>query len=61
MRKMVMDSYEIIKFMAYCSEREEVSDGEMAYDDNEDVGRQGKKDEHDTTPRRTCSATMLCF
>lgn len=39
-------SYEFMKLMTHNCQREKVIDGEMAYDENEDVAWQGKEVEH---------------
>jgi len=41
-------AYEVMKFMTHDCQRKKVRDGEMAYYENEDVGWQGKEEEHFT-------------
>src|SRR5258708_3708819 len=38
-------TYEVIEFSTHTCQGKEVSDGEMTYDDNEDVRRQGEEEE----------------
>ena len=39
-------AYEVMKFVTHDCQRKKVRDGEMAYYENEDVGWQGKEEEH---------------
>jgi hypothetical protein len=53
-------SYEFMKLMTHNCQREKVIDGEMAYDENEDVAWQGKEEEHGTCVPRKPKARLLC-
>ena len=50
--------------MTHNCQREKVRDGEMAYDENEDVGWQGKEEEHFTckmTSQTNLGLVSSCF
>jgi len=49
-----------MKLMTHNCQREKVIDGEMAYDENEDVAWQGKEEEHGTCVPRKPKARLLC-
>ena len=55
------DAYEVMKFMTHDCQRKKVSDGEMAYYENEDVGWQGKEEEHFTCMALKPWPRFVCF
>lgn len=52
-------SYERMEFMTHSRQREKVREGEMAYDENEDVGWQCKEEEHVTCIAATSASCFL--
>lgn len=46
-----MCAYEVVEFSTNTCQGEEVIDGEVSYDENEDVRWQGEKEEHDPESR----------
>ena len=46
-----MCAYKVVEFSTDTCQGEEVGDGEMSYDENEDVRRQGEEEEHDPQSR----------
>jgi hypothetical protein len=46
-----MCAHEVIKSATHTCQGDEACDGEMIYDENEDVGGQGKEEDHDPKPR----------
>lgn len=46
-----MCAHEIVEFSTDNCQGEEFSDGEMSYDENEDVRWQGEEEEHDPQSR----------
>jgi len=55
-----MCAYEVVKFSTDTCQGEEVRDGEMSYDENEDVRWQGEeKEEHDPQSRLAAHSLIL--
>jgi hypothetical protein len=52
-----MCAYEVVQFSTDTCQGEEIRDGEMSYDENEDVRWQGEEEEHD--PQSRLAAHLL--